>query len=207
MTRSVLRSGGQVVLVTPRQSPLRALATEPGVLAAHEGADLTDDLLAPWFDDQPGRRVLVIDDAELVKDAPAKTWLQGFVKRAADSGQAIVAAGLTAEFGVGFTGWQVDMKRARSGALLSPQAITEGDLLGMRLPRSSVVDRVQPGSAIVHLGDGELVSVQVPVPDPQDNCLTDKTVVRSDHGSRTQHLERSGHTDDTDVLHHAVPRG
>ena len=38
-------------------------------------------------------------------------------------------AGLTAEFGVGFTGWQVDMKRARSGALLSPQAITEGDLL------------------------------------------------------------------------------
>ncbi|WP_439689415.1 FtsK/SpoIIIE domain-containing protein [Curtobacterium sp. SP.BCp] len=164
ITRSVLRAGGQVVLVTPRQSPLRALASEPGVLAVHEGTDITDDLLAPRFDDQPGRRVLVIDDAELVKDAPAKTWLQGFVKRAADGGQAIVAAGLTAEFGVGFTGWQVDMKRARSGALLSPQAITEGDLLGMRLPRSSVVDRVQPGSAIVHLGDGELVSVQVPVP-------------------------------------------
>jgi S-DNA-T family DNA segregation ATPase FtsK/SpoIIIE len=86
------------------------------------------------------------------------------VKSAADNGQAIVAAGLTAEFGVGFTGWQVDMKRRRSGALLSPQAITEGDLLGMRLPRSSIVERVQVGSALVHLGDGELVSVQVPVP-------------------------------------------
>ena len=164
ITRSVLREGGEVVLVTPRQSPLRSLAGETGVLASHEGADLTEDLLAPWFDGQPGRRVLVIDDAELVKDAPAKSWLQGFVKRAADGGQAIVAGGLTAEFGVGFTGWQVDMKRARSGALLSPQAITEGDLLGMRLPRSSIVDRVQVGAALVHLGDGELVSVQVPTP-------------------------------------------
>lgn len=164
IARSVLREGGEIVLVTPRQSPLRALASEPGVLGAHEGVDVTEADLAPLFDGQPGRRVLVIDDAELVKDAPAKSWLQGFVKSAADNGQAIVAAGLTAEFGVGFTGWQVDMKRRRSGALLSPQAITEGDLLGMRLPRSSIVERVQVGSALVHLGDGELVSVQVPVP-------------------------------------------
>jgi S-DNA-T family DNA segregation ATPase FtsK/SpoIIIE len=164
MSRSVLRDGGEVVIVAPRPSPLRDLAGERGVLAVLHEADVTAESLAPWFDDGPRKRVLVIDDAELVKDAPAKSWLQAFVKRAADSGQAIVAGGTTADLGVGFTGWQVDMKRNRAGALLSPQAITEGDLLGMRLPRSSVVERVVVGSALVHLGDGELVSVQVPRP-------------------------------------------
>ena len=40
MARSFLTAGTQVVLVTPRPSPLRALATEPGVLRLFEGTEL-----------------------------------------------------------------------------------------------------------------------------------------------------------------------
>jgi len=58
----------------------------------------------------------------------------------------------------------VDLRRNRHGALLCPQGITDGDLIGIRLPRSSVGGQIQPGRALLHDGSGELVTVQVPVP-------------------------------------------
>jgi S-DNA-T family DNA segregation ATPase FtsK/SpoIIIE len=74
-----------------------------------------------------------------------------------------VIAGNAAEVCGGFMGWQIDMKKNRSGALLSPQDLTDGDIIGVRLPRSTVGGQVQPGRALMHLGDGELISVQVPL--------------------------------------------
>jgi tetratricopeptide (TPR) repeat protein len=41
-----------------------------------------------------------------------------------------------------------------------------GDLIGVRLSRSSLAPRVVPGSALVHLGDGKLVAVQIPEHEP-----------------------------------------
>jgi S-DNA-T family DNA segregation ATPase FtsK/SpoIIIE len=75
----------------------------------------------------------------------------------------LVIAGNAAEVCSGFMGWQIDIKKNRSGALLSPQDLTDGDIVGLRLPRSMVGGQVQPGRALMHLGDGELVSVQVPL--------------------------------------------
>lgn len=62
----------------------------------------------------------------------------------------------------GFSGWQVEVKKGRQGALVCPQNSTVGDLVGVRLARSTVGGPVQPGRAMVHLGDGTLVTVQVP---------------------------------------------
>jgi len=62
----------------------------------------------------------------------------------------------------GFSGWQVEMKKARRGLLLAPQSITEGDLVGVRVPRSVLGQPTQPGRGLLHLGDGELRTVQVP---------------------------------------------
>ena len=54
------------------------------------------------------------------------------------------------------------MKKARRGLLLAPQSITEGDLIGVRVPRSALGQPGQPGRGLLHLGDGELRTVQVP---------------------------------------------
>ncbi len=64
--------------------------------------------------------------------------------------------------GSGFTGWQVDVKKNRRGALLSPQNMTDGDLVGIRVARSSLSSQVTPGRALVHFGNGDLITVQVP---------------------------------------------
>ena len=44
-----------------------------------------------------------------------------------------------------------------------PAADPDGDLIGVRLPRSIVGDPVLPGRALLHLGDGSLITVAVPL--------------------------------------------
>ena len=68
------------------------------------------------------------------------------------------------EVASGFSGWQVDMK-GRQGLLLNPQDITDGELLGVRLPRSVLGASSSTGRALAQVGDGTLRTVQVPLPD------------------------------------------
>ncbi len=162
MIRSFLAGGAEVVVATPRSSPLRQLEGSPGIRAVLAEDDLTEELLAPLLDgDDPV--VLVMDDAELYKEITGKDWLRAFMRTAGERKKAVVIAGNAAEVCQGFSGWQVDLKKNRNGALLSPQNLTDGDIVGLRVPRSSIGGQVQPGRALVHLGDGELVTVQVPV--------------------------------------------
>jgi S-DNA-T family DNA segregation ATPase FtsK/SpoIIIE len=64
----------------------------------------------------------------------------------------------------GYTGWHAEARKARSGgALLCPQGLSDGELIGVaRLPRSLVGEPVKPGRAHLHLGDGALLTVTVP---------------------------------------------
>jgi S-DNA-T family DNA segregation ATPase FtsK/SpoIIIE len=164
MAHSLLRTGTEVVLVCPRPSPLRELAGLPGVRALLTSADLTEEQLAPLLDPDGTPVVLIIDDGELVMDAPAKTWLRGYVRTAGDVRRGLILGGNAAEICAGFSGWQVDLKKNRRGALLSPQSTVDGDLLGVRVARSMISPRVTPGRALVHLGSGDLITLQVPVP-------------------------------------------
>jgi S-DNA-T family DNA segregation ATPase FtsK/SpoIIIE len=88
--------------------------------------------------------------------------LRRIVKGAAGPGRALVLGGSADDLCGGLSNWQVEAKKARQGALLSPQGLSDGDLIGARVPRSSVGAPVQPGRALLHLGDGQLVTVQVP---------------------------------------------
>ena len=164
MARSLLAQGVELVVVAPRASPLRELESVPGVLSVLATAAVSATDLAPWFDGGQRRRVLVVDDAETVKDCPAAAWLAGFVASCAERGQALVAGGSSAELAHGFTGWHVDLRRARCGALLSPQVPAEGDLIGAVVPRSSLSVRPRIGVAQVNVGDGVVQPAQVPVP-------------------------------------------
>jgi S-DNA-T family DNA segregation ATPase FtsK/SpoIIIE len=163
MVRSLLEQGTEVVVVTPRPSPLRELDGTPGVLAVLRGTDLGAGELEPFLGEgAPTGRVLVVDDAELVKDAPASTWLAAFVRECGDGPSMLLAAGSAAEAGVGFLGWYPDLRRNRCGAVLSPRSTADGEHVGVQLARSSTSARPRPGIAHVHLGDGVTVTVTVP---------------------------------------------
>ena len=163
MVSTLIAGGASVVILAPRPSPLRALEGTPGVGAVLTGMDVTEEELAPLLDGIPSR-VLVIDDGELLRDAAAKDWLKELVRGARDRGVAVILAGDIADVASGFSGWQVELRKNRSGILLSPQNITDGDLVGARLPRSSVSAGVQPGRGLANLGDGELTLLQLPRP-------------------------------------------
>ena len=163
MARTFLARGAELVVAAPRSSPLRTLAGLPGVRTVFDGQDIPAEEFTAALEQGAGPVVVLVDDAELLKDCDAKGELRQLIQRGGELGQALVIGGDAEEIGSGFSGWQVDAKKGRRGALLSPQGITNGELLGMRLPRSSIGGPVTPGRALVHLGDGELLTVQVPL--------------------------------------------
>jgi S-DNA-T family DNA segregation ATPase FtsK/SpoIIIE len=164
MARTLVAQGSQVILVAPRgNSPLRKLAGERGVLAVFESNDLSEEDLRAALDSANGSPVTVLlDDAELLKDAPAGPVFKEIINTGADRGQALVLAGSAEDLNSGFSGWHVDARRSRRGALLSPQTPMDGDLIGVRINRGQVGGQIVPGRALLHLGDGEVRTVQVP---------------------------------------------
>jgi S-DNA-T family DNA segregation ATPase FtsK/SpoIIIE len=163
MARSLLAAGTPVVLATPRPSPLRTLAGAPGVLRLFDTPTLGAEELATALGSSRGPGVVLIDDAELLRDCDAGSELSRLIAFGADAGQALVFAGESASIGIGFGGWQVEAKRARRGCLTAPSALPEGDLIGLRLPRDLVGQPPRPGRCLLNSGDGTLVTVTVPV--------------------------------------------
>jgi S-DNA-T family DNA segregation ATPase FtsK/SpoIIIE len=162
MARSLLAGGARLVLVTPRPSPLRALAAEAGVVASFESSDLPAADLTAALDSFAGPGVVLMDDAELLKDCAASEELGELMNFGADQQRALVLAGNSSDVCTGFGNWQVDAKKARRGCLLAPQEFADGDLIGVRIPRDLIGKPIQPGRALLHLGDGQLLTVQVP---------------------------------------------
>ncbi|TFD85884.1 cell division protein FtsK [Cryobacterium lactosi] len=162
MADSLLRSGTQLVLACPRSSPLRDYADLPGVRAVLTHSELTEADLAPHLDPDGTPVVLIVDDGEMLTDVPAKLWLRGYLRVARENRRGLILGGNSAELCAGFSGWQVDVKKNRRGALLSPQNTIDGDLLGARVARSLVSTTITPGRALVHFGSGELLTLQVP---------------------------------------------
>ena len=74
----------------------------------------------------------------------------------------IAAAGIEETAGA-FRGLVPELRKSKSGVLLQPQQVTQGDLLGTRLQRSMVGAPVPLRGVAVH--QGVAIAVQVPVPD------------------------------------------
>jgi S-DNA-T family DNA segregation ATPase FtsK/SpoIIIE len=160
MTRSLIERDVPVALVTPRRSPLRSLAALPGVLGVvgveTEDVEQLDKLL-----DGLERHVVLVDDAELLLDTPMADTLETLVRNARDADQAVVAAGTTDDLGAQYRGFTVDLRRSRSGLLISPQSGGDGDLLGVRLPRNMAAG--PPGRGLLVL-NGTITPVQAALP-------------------------------------------
>ena len=165
MVESLLRRGTGVVIGAPKTSPLRAFAGRDGVLDVVEEAGAPAERWRELLAAAPDRSLVVLlDDADVLRDCPASEVFREVVKGAAGAGRTLVLGGTADSICTGLSGWQVEAKRSRQGLLLSPQGSTDGDLIGVRIPRSAVGQPVQPGRGLLHLGDGALLTVAVPAP-------------------------------------------
>ncbi len=159
LAESYLATGTRLLLVAPRPSPLLGYQGRAGTQV------LTGDLDPAVLAAAAGERLVVlVDDGELLRDSAAAAELTSILRRERAEQIGIVLAGDAEAVCAGFGGWQVEARKARRGLLLSPQNLTDADLIGARIPRSLVGRPVEPGRGLLHLGDGQLVAVQVPLP-------------------------------------------
>jgi S-DNA-T family DNA segregation ATPase FtsK/SpoIIIE len=165
VARSYLAQGVRLILAAPRPSPLRELEGQDGVLKVFTGRDIDEDemeeLIGSASPEQP--IVTLVDDAEVHDDCDAEDIFKRIVERGVEEGLAVVIAGDEEEICDGFSGWQVDMKKARRGILLSPQDSSAGELIGIRTNRSMVGGQITPGKGMLHLGTGEHMTVTTPM--------------------------------------------
>jgi S-DNA-T family DNA segregation ATPase FtsK/SpoIIIE len=164
MARSFLATRTSLILVTPRPSPLRTLESAPGVCAVFSGGDLDEEELSAALSSVSGPVVVMIDDAELLRDCDASGELSRIIAFGGDAGRALVFGGDAENLGLGFSGWQVDAKRARRGCLTAPATLPEGDLIGIRLGHSMLGQPARPGRCLLNVGDGSLITVTVAAP-------------------------------------------
>ncbi|MEV5688075.1 FtsK/SpoIIIE domain-containing protein [Streptomyces sp. NPDC052164] len=161
LTLSLLSSGMSVVIGAPARSPLRQLAGRPGVLAVFDESDIDPTALEEALASSPRGAVVVLDDADLLLKTKAEPVLTQIAKSGAESGRGLVISGQTDRLSSGFSGWHTEARRNRCGLLLKPQNMSDGELIGVKVPRSRL-GATRPGRAILHLGDGVLRTVQVP---------------------------------------------
>ncbi|MFE9435935.1 FtsK/SpoIIIE domain-containing protein [Streptomyces sp. NPDC006640] len=165
MARSYLAQGVRLVVAAPRPSPLRELDGEEGVLKVFDEDDIEGDDLREAIDSATPEEpiVVLVDDGEVLEDCDAETVFKRIVQRGGERGLGLVIAGDEEDVCSGFSGWQVEMKKGRRGILLSPQDSSAGELIGIRTNRSMVGGPVAPGKGLLHLGDGEPLTVTTPM--------------------------------------------
>lgn len=165
MSQSLLDAGTELMLITPRTSALAELRDQPGVRVVLDDADPSlRDFISGVQQLDGDTSAIVVDDAELLLSSDIGKEFTRIARGMVGEGFAIIAAGNTEALQGGFNSWHVQLKRNRIGALLSPQTSSDGEILGLRLPKGVPAKRVVLGTAHLHLGDGQVTQVRVPMP-------------------------------------------
>ncbi|MDT0267669.1 FtsK/SpoIIIE domain-containing protein [Streptomyces sp. DSM 44915] len=161
MCVSLLMSGTSLLVITPRDSPLRELAAH-GLATVMGGADPSSERIEEALERMAGQRVVVVvDDYDLLANGPADRALRGIAAAGQEQGRALLAAG-PAE-GLSMVGWLGLARRGRSGVLLGPRSTVEGDLIGAQLGGQHLRPVTVPGRALTGDGAGGVRAVQVPL--------------------------------------------
>lgn len=150
LAHGLLRAGTPIAVVTGRRSALRTLA------GVHVVGPADSEALRAATTRQPA--VVLADDIELLLDTPVDSVLAGLVR--ADAGVTVVGAGRSEDLAGAFRGLGVDLRRRRTGLLLTPGPL-DGELLGVRLPRGLAERAPGRGYLVEH---GTLTRVQVALP-------------------------------------------
>lgn len=161
MARGMAQQGARLVILAPRPSPLRDLAGQPGVAHMLTDPTLLDRELAKAVGDEAGT-VLMIDDAEMLKDAPAAMWLRDYIKTVRDQEQAVIIGGSASDLSSGLSGWTVEVRRSRRGIMTAFTNLMDGEMLGLRISRSDLVENPTLGRAWYHDGSGKVTAMAYP---------------------------------------------
>ncbi|MPY35379.1 cell division protein FtsK [Streptomyces adustus] len=162
-SESLLAAGTGLIVLAPRRSPLRTLQGRPGVVSLFTDADVpVGDFRQALNNVSQEYGVIVVDDAELFMGAEIDPDLALLARGGAGTGWGVLVAGNAESLSLSLAGWMGQVKRNRSGMLLSPQGLSDGEVIGVKLTRGLVGQAPQPGRGLIHLGDGTLRSVQVP---------------------------------------------
>lgn len=147
-----------VTLFVPRRSPL--LVDPPRGATVFTGSEPLEAITA-HLDKVRGEQLIAVDDFEVLgSDSPVGQLLNDRFAAMRDTGSLMVITGAIDDLLSVYRGLPNEMKRGRSGLLLSPRASNDGDVLNIRLPRSA--------SGAMPVGRGVLASpvgwtwVQVP---------------------------------------------
>ncbi|MGW0706316.1 FtsK/SpoIIIE domain-containing protein [Streptomyces sp. NPDC002643] len=158
---SLLASGTRLVILAPRESPLRTLGNHPGVRLLTATEPTEEEFTEALESGGDGPRVVVVDDADLFVLPDIDQQLRSLSQSGKDRGMGIVI-GATAETMTGAMGWLGALKRHRKGVLLGPQSILEGDFIGARLAHAHLRGRKVGRGLTVDPRTGELINVQIP---------------------------------------------
>ena len=165
------RSGRSTTLVSlaaqlHARSPV-ALCSRPGPLRQRRDlaavADAADpvqsrEALASLAPDG----ALLVDDIDLVDDPGLLDSIEAAMRRLRDGGGLVVLAGTTDAMAASFRGPVAAARRSRTGLLLRPEGVHDGELLGVRLRRRPA-NADPPGRGVLAL-HGRAVPLQVPDP-------------------------------------------
>jgi len=163
MARSLIESGTEVLVLAPRRSPLRDLAGRARVTQVITDSDVPMDEFQEVLRGMKGATgAVLVDDAELFLQAEIAPVLTSLARGAAGEGWAVVTAGNAEALANAIGGWAAQIRRNRTGLLLAPQSLSDGEAIGVRISRGIVGQQPRPGRAYLHLGDNRLVAVQVP---------------------------------------------
>ncbi|MGZ4628556.1 FtsK/SpoIIIE domain-containing protein [Oryzihumus sp.] len=128
MARHLAAAARPVAVVAPRPSPVTGLSAD-GVAELVDAHDREAMLsLVKRHDDL----VVLVDDAELLLDTPVEETLVE-VLRSRRGRVVVLCAGATDELSATFRGLTTEARRHRTGVLLRPAGLADGDLLGVRV--------------------------------------------------------------------------
>jgi S-DNA-T family DNA segregation ATPase FtsK/SpoIIIE len=105
---------------------------------------------------------VLVDDGELLVDEPCAAAFETVLAEGRDAQRALVVAGTTGELVNGYRGYVVTARKGRTGLLLTPEHPMDGELLGIKPPRSAVGPGPKGRGLLVVRGS--FATVQVPLP-------------------------------------------
>jgi len=159
---SALAPAPRLWLLSPRRSPLRELDVWEHAATA---TDTCTQLIAILADesqtqepDAPHLFVFIDDGGELA-DPLVSSKLERIVRTGRDGGFTVVASVETSSARGIAIPWIREIRKDGHGLLLQPDLLSDGDLLGTRLPRRVAVPMVPGRGFIVTRGVAELVQV------------------------------------------------
>lgn len=162
MAVSLLAGGTSLVVLTPRDSPLRALSRHPQARVFTEIDPSAEDVQAA-LDASAGPTVVVVDDADLLLSPACDRVLKEVALSGRDRGLGLLYAGMAESLQVALGSWVSAARRARRGLLLAPKSMQEGDMIGVRLPTHLLRAVPAPGRGWTSGPGSEVMAVQVPL--------------------------------------------